>query len=260
MTRVVSGLVLIALVLAVVWYAPAWVFLAVVSAFLVGGCLEYADLVAKTGLRIPKVASATAALVVAVTIGLQVSPVPAMAAVLVAVTVVMLGLNAPAPHVPGSAAAALFPSLYLGLPLGLLAVVRDARGPAAVLFVIFLVIVSDTAQFYVGSTFGRRRLAPAVSPKKSVEGALGGLVAAAVTSAVFGQVAWPALGPAWLAGLGLVLAALGIAGDLFESLLKRSADVKDSSNLIPGHGGILDRIDSLLLVVPGFFVFLYFLS
>jgi len=259
-TRLFSGLVLIALVLAVVWFAPPWLFLAVVTAFLVGGCVEYADLVAKTGLHVPKVASATAAAVVAVAVGLQIPPVPALAAVLVAMCGVMLGLNAPAPHVPGSAAAALFPSLYLGLPLGLLAVVRESRGPEAVLFVIFLVIVSDTAQFYVGSTFGRRRLAPAVSPKKSVEGAVGGLVAAAVTSAAFGHVAWPSIGPVWLAGLGLLLAGLGIAGDLFESLLKRSADVKDSSNLIPGHGGILDRIDSLLLVVPGFYVFLYFLS
>jgi phosphatidate cytidylyltransferase len=73
-------------------------------------------------------------------------------------------------------------------------------------------------------------------------------------------VAWPSLGPGWLAALGVVLAALGIAGDLFESLLKRSADVKDSSSLIPGHGGILDRIDSLLLVVPGYYVFLHFLN
>lgn len=259
MTRVLSGLVLMALVLGVVWFAPAWLFLAVVTAFLVGGCLEYADLVARTGLRVPKVATAAAAAVVAVAVGVQLPPLPAFAAVLVAMCVVVLGFNAPAPHVPGSAAAALFPSLYLGVPLGLLAVVRESRGPEAVLFVIFLVIVSDTAQFYVGSTFGKRRLAPAVSPKKSVEGALGGLVAAAAMAAAFGHVAWPSLGPAWLAGLGLVMAGLGIAGDLFESLLKRSADVKDSSHLIPGHGGILDRIDSLLLVVPGYFVFLHFL-
>lgn len=260
MTRVLSGLVLIALVLAAVWFAPGWLFLTVVSVFLIGGCVEYADLVAKTGLRVPKAPVATAAVVVAVAVGLQMPPVPVFAAVLVALCVVMLGLNAPAPQVPGAAAAAAFPSLYLGVPLGLLAVVRDTRGPEAVLFVIFLVIASDTAQFYVGSTFGKRRLAPAVSPKKSVEGAIGGLVAASVVSIVFGHVAWPSLGPVWLAGLGLVMAGLGIAGDLFESLLKRSADVKDSSHLIPGHGGILDRIDSLLLVVPGFYVFLYFLS
>jgi phosphatidate cytidylyltransferase len=71
-----------------------------------------------------------------------------------------------------------------------------------------------------------------------------------------GHVWLPQFGVVWLAGIGAVLVALGIAGDLFESLLKRSANVKDSSGLIPGHGGVLDRIDSLLFVAPGFYLFL----
>jgi phosphatidate cytidylyltransferase len=75
-----------------------------------------------------------------------------------------------------------------------------------------------------------------------------------------GIYAWPELGRGWLVMLGLVLAAMGIAGDLFESLLKRSAEVKDTSALIPGHGGVLDRIDALLLVVPVYFIFLKLLN
>jgi phosphatidate cytidylyltransferase len=257
-TRLISGLLLIALVLAAVWLAPPWVFLTAVACVALGAFVEYAALAAQTGLDLPKVAGGAAAAVVAGAIGLHAPVVPVLAGVTIVCCVVVLGRHVPGPNVPGAAAATLFPVLYLGLPMGLLAATRVEFGREAVLFVLGLVIVSDTAQFYVGSTLGKRRLAPQVSPKKSVEGAVGGLVAAAAVSAAFGRVAWPTLGVGWLAAMGLVLGALGIAGDLFESLLKRSASVKDSSALIPGHGGILDRIDALLLVIPGFYLFLVF--
>lgn len=262
MTRTVSGIVLIGMVLAAVLYAPVWLFLPVVGAFLVLGFLEYANLVSATGLVVPRVAGATAALAVGAAVAWPGLPtmVPVLAAVVIAVCAVALGGNRPAPHVPGSAAATLFPAFYLGVPLGLVAAVRAEYGPQALLFVILAVAVSDTAQFVVGSWLGKHRLAPAVSPKKSVEGALGGLAASAAVTLAFGHVAWPHAGPGWLIGIGVILAGLGITGDLFESLLKRSAGVKDSSNLIPGHGGILDRIDALLLVVPGYYLFLRFLN
>lgn len=260
MTRLLSGLVLIAVVLAAVLAAPAWLFLALLVVFVALGFGEYAALAAATGLSVPRVEGAVAAVVLTTAVALDVPLVLALSAVALALGIVALGRHAPAPHVPGSAAAGLFGAVYVGVPLGLVAVIRDNHGPKAVLFVILTVIASDTAQFYVGSTFGRHRLAPAVSPKKSVEGALGGLAAAAIVSACFGDVAWPALGPGWLAAIGLLIAALGIAGDLFESLLKRSADVKDSSQLIPGHGGVLDRIDALLFAVPGCYLLLRFLN
>jgi phosphatidate cytidylyltransferase len=260
-TRIVSGIVLIGLVLAAVLFAPAWVFLAVVGIFLVLGFVEYADLASKTGLVVPRVAGATAALAVGAAVAWPGLPMlPVLAAVVVAVCALALGGHTPAAHVPGSAAATLFPAFYLGVPLGLVAAVRAEYGPQALLFVILAVAVSDTAQFVVGSWFGKHRLAPAVSPKKSVEGALGGLAASAAVTLACGHVAWPHASAGWLIGMGVVLAGLGITGDLFESLLKRSAGVKDSSNLIPGHGGILDRIDALLLVVPGYYLFLRFLN
>lgn len=261
MTRIVSGIVLIGLVLAAVLYAPVWLFLPVVGTFLVLGFVEYADLVSKTGLVVPRVAGATAALAVGAAIAWPGLPmVPVLAAVVIAVCAVTLGGSRPAPHVPGSAAATLFPAFYVGAPLGLVAAVRAEYGPHALLFVILAVAASDTAQFFVGSWLGKHRLAPAVSPKKSVEGAVGGLVVSAAVTLAFGHVAWPHAGPGWLIGIGVILAGLGITGDLFESLLKRSAGVKDSSNLIPGHGGVLDRIDALLLVVPGYYLFLRFLN
>ena len=156
----------------------------------------------------------------------------------------------------GSAAAALFPALYLGLPIGAMHAIREWRG-AQVLFLLMLtVFVSDTAQYYSGRRFGRRPLAPAISPKKTLEGGIGGLVAGTLVLTVVGEWWLPSMPAAFRALLGAALVALGIAGDLFESMLKRSAGVKDSSTLIPGHGGILDRIDALLFAAPLYYVVL----
>lgn len=261
MTRLLSGIVLIALVLAAVWLAPPFVFLLVVELALVGAVLEYQGLAAQTGLSTPRAAGVVAAGITAAAVGWPGIPlVHILATVLIALCLVTLATNLPARHVPASAAAGLFPVLYVGLPMGLVAATRTQFGRGALLFVILLVVVSDTAQFYVGSAIGRHRLAPAISPKKSVEGAIAGLAGGAVVAAAAGDVAWPSLSPVWRAALGVILAAIGISGDLFESLLKRSAEVKDSSGLIPGHGGVLDRIDALLLVVPAYYIFLVWLK
>ena len=118
------------------------------------------------------------------------------------------------------------------------------------------VVVSDSLQYYTGRLFGRRPLAPRVSPKKTIEGAIGGVVAAALFHRR-GRPADPARrsrAPAW-PGWGVAVALLGICGDLFESQLKRSAGMKDSSHLIPGHGGVLDRVDALLFAIPAFYLY-----
>jgi phosphatidate cytidylyltransferase len=133
---------------------------------------------------------------------------------------------------------------------------RSLRGREALFLLLLTVMVSDTAQYYTGRVFGRRPLAPAISPKKTIEGAAGGFVFGALLLAVAG-VWWMPDRPAILrALLGVAVVALGIAGDLFESMLKRSAGVKDSSGLIPGHGGVLDRIDALLFAAPIYYLFL----
>jgi phosphatidate cytidylyltransferase len=118
------------------------------------------------------------------------------------------------------------------------------------------VIASDTGQYYTGRLFGRRPLAPAVSPKKTIEGAVGGFVFGTLVMAVLGGWWLPVAPLPVRAALGAAVVALGIAGDLFESMLKRSAGVKDSSSLIPGHGGVLDRIDALLFAAPVYYIVL----
>ena len=119
---------------------------------------------------------------------------------------------------------------------------------------VLTVVASDSTQYYAGRLFGRTLLAPAISPKKTVEGAIGGFVGGAVAMAWLGGLWLPAMPLGTRLALALVLVTLGIVGDLLESVLKRAAQVKDSSQLIPGHGGVLDRIDALLLVIPVYYV------
>ena len=152
------------------------------------------------------------------------------------------------------ATAAAFATVYIGVPLGLLAALHAAAGWRATVFLIGAIVVSDSAQYYTGRALGRRPLAPAISPKKTIEGAIGGVLFGTLFVVLVGRFVFgfPSL---VLVPFGVIVVALGIAGDLFESRLKRAAGVKDSSNLIPGHGGVLDRIDALLFAAPAFYMY-----
>jgi phosphatidate cytidylyltransferase len=156
----------------------------------------------------------------------------------------------------GLASASIFPVLYLGLPIGAMVAIREARGREALLLLMLTVVVSDTAQYYSGRALGRRPLAGRISPKKTIEGAIGGVVCGGGFLAIVGAWWLPVLPVLLRAALGVTVVALGITGDLFESMLKRSAGVKDSSALIPGHGGVLDRIDALLFAAPVYYIVL----
>jgi phosphatidate cytidylyltransferase len=149
-----------------------------------------------------------------------------------------------------------FAPWYLGMPLGLLTAIQAQNGRAVTLLLIATVVTSDSAQYYSGRAFGRRPLAPAISPKKTVEGAIGGVIAGTAVMILAGSRVLPGTAPVPLAAAGVAVVVLGICGDLFESRLKRAAGLKDSSTLIPGHGGILDRIDALLFATPAFYLFL----
>tara|TARA_B100001971_G_C17828787_1_gene352708 strand:- start:4 stop:573 length:570 start_codon:yes stop_codon:yes gene_type:complete len=153
--------------------------------------------------------------------------------------------------------AIMFAPLYLGLPMGsFVAIQTMVGGSEAVLLLLATLVASDTTQYYGGRMFGQRLLAPIISPKKTVEGALLGVAVGTLVFTIIGT--WWLPNAVWwlrvLFGLGLVGA--GIVGDLFESSLKRAARVKDVSALIPGHGGVLDRLDSFLFAMPLYYLIL----
>lgn len=149
--------------------------------------------------------------------------------------------------------------VYIAVPLSLLNIMYVAYGKYLVLAMFILIWLSDTGAFCVGSLIGKHKLFERISPKKSWEGFFGGLVFCLIAPTVFiygfgsdfmGMNIWSML------GLGAVVCVSATWGDLIESLIKRSLQVKDSGHLLPGHGGILDRIDSLLLVIPAVLFYL----
>jgi phosphatidate cytidylyltransferase len=147
----------------------------------------------------------------------------------------------------------LFPVLLLGLTLGYLISLRGMPGEDGedLLMLLFLcVITGDTAAYYVGSSIGKRRLAPRLSPNKTWEGAIAGLVGAVAAGLIACFWFYRRLPPGHAVALGLVIGAAAIVGDLSESMIKRATGVKDASRLLPGHGGMLDRLDSLLFAAP----------
>ena len=139
--------------------------------------------------------------------------------------------------------------------------VGAAAGAALVAFPLVLTWATDTGGFFFGKAFGKRKLMEAISPNKTVAGAVGGLAMGIFVSAIFAayvlpRVAHLAMSPLGALLFGAVVSTMGQVGDLVESMLKRQAGVKDSSNLIPGHGGALDRVDSLLFTLPIAYVLL----
>jgi phosphatidate cytidylyltransferase len=151
-----------------------------------------------------------------------------------------------------------FGYLYLGLGTAYLVLLMALpQGRAWLLLLTTITAASDTAAFYSGSKFGRHKLCPAISPGKTWEGFIGGLTGSLGAALVVRHFFLPEQGLVWTCLVVLVLGCLGAAGDLSESVIKRAFGVKDSGHLLPGHGGLLDRIDSLLLTAPVLYYLLY---
>jgi len=258
--RVISGIVLVALVGGVIGFAPWWGTLALACLVAAIGAAEVGALSRAVGAPLPTLVVSVASVVICAAVPVSMASGDVMVIVVAALvlggSLVTLAGGPPSPALITRAGITVMAPLYVGLPLGALVWIQVVFGPRAVLFVIALIAISDTAQYVAGRAFGRHKLAPVVSPGKTVEGGIGGLVAAVATGVLLGPVWGQAGSSIQGAGLGLALGAAGIMGDLFESTLKRSAGVKDSGALIPGHGGVLDRIDGYLFAVPVYLLFL----
>lgn len=257
MTRVLSGVVLGVVALGLIWFLSSIALLAVAMAVAALAFIEYEKIVDAIGAKVPYWTALLSTLLACAMVPFQwvdISSILALALLLIALNV-LLSDRLGTPILADTAAAALAP-VYIGLPLGALVGVHAIAGREAVLLLIATVAVSDTAQYYSGRTFGRTPLAPLRSPKKTREGAVGGFIVAPVFLTVAGGYWLPGAPAVWLAVLGVGIVIAGIIGDLFESMLKRAADMKDSGTLIPGHGGVLDRIDALLFAAPVYYIVL----
>jgi phosphatidate cytidylyltransferase len=137
--------------------------------------------------------------------------------------------------------------------------IRDEHGPAYLYFLLAVIFLGDTGAFFIGKWIGRHPMTPIASPHKTWEGAAGGLLFAGLGAWAAQSVFLPAIDPGNAVIAGLAVSVVAQISDPLESLFKRAAGVKDSSKALPGHGGFLDRLDSLLFAVPFFYFFVRYL-
>ena len=151
-----------------------------------------------------------------------------------------------------SSAIAVLATTYVGMLGGSLIRLRNdfPEGSKLVFFLLLVVWLGDTGAYYVGRTFGKRKLSPRISPKKTVEGLAGGIATSVITAIVIHFTFFKTFPLLHAVIAGMILSFAGVVGDLAESMWKRSAEVKDSGTLLPGHGGFLDRFDSILFTAP----------
>ena len=252
--RLGTAAIALPLLWAVVFVAPAWATVLLVAVAVVLGMTEFESMLAARGVRPLRVAGFVAmalAFLGPLPYSAGLDLVPAAVVVMLAAS---LGRASDMPSSVPAAAATLLGALYLGSLGGTLAALRvlapDDQGAWRVLLLLIVVMINDTGAYFTGSALGRRKLAPAVSPGKTIEGTIGGIVAAVAAAILVREMGLPDVPVAHAAALGAGVAIAADVGDLAESLMKRWAGVKDSGRLFPGHGGMLDRLDSLLFGAP----------
>ncbi len=251
----VAGVLAPLLLAAIIWLPP-WVFLSVLGAAVTAAGWELLTMARGTGaavLRAPAVLALAATLAAAWLAG----PVGLLVA-LVTAAVLLPTLQLGHPERPSGgltgAAAALFAVVYLGATGACLGWLRTwAPGGAGVrLILLYLLVIwiGDSGAYYVGKSIGRHRMSPRISPKKTWEGLAGGVAATFLAAAVLKAWFLPELPWIHTMAVAAILAVAAPVGDLVESQIKRDTGVKDSSGLLPGHGGLLDRTDSLVYAAP----------
>jgi len=253
MTRVLSALALLPVVVGVIWFLPPVWTLIFVEVILLRAVVEYSEIGVRTGVIFSRATTATAAMATCAAFSLA----PAQFPLVLMIATVGIGLVELTQHgqqsMLASMSVAAMSLLYLAIPLGSLAALRAQAGPEVLLLLLATVIASDTSQYYGGRAIGKRLLAPSISPKKTIAGAVFGFVAGTVVMGIVGHWWLPGLNLGSRLVLGATVAGLGITGDLFESSLKRGAQLKDASSIIPGHGGVLDRLDGFLFAAPVYY-------
>jgi phosphatidate cytidylyltransferase len=256
--RVLSALVMLPIFILIVVKAPAWLFNLVVVLFSARALWELTRMLEGAGRPVQRTLGVLAGVAVTASFGASRMFDPFLLPALV--LTIAVGLIFAVPIFRGTpavepAANTMLAVMYVGwlLGYGILLHHTSPRGSELILFVVGVTWVGETAAYAVGSTLGRHPLAPLVSPKKTVEGAVAQVVASLATAGALGAWLLPACSLAALLGAGVLLGVVGQIGDLAESVIKRTVGLKDTGALIPGHGGVLDRIDSLLFNLPAFY-------
>jgi phosphatidate cytidylyltransferase len=267
-SRILTAVPLALLVAALFWWGPRWLFLLILLFVVEVSLYEYSHISRVAGFQgVSWIGYLSGgALCLAQTAGATESHEVVLAVLLVALflaTVLPLLRRAALKEYLGSAASTVFGILYLGFTLSWLFPLRFSAtydGRALTLFLLAVNWAGDAFALFVGRTVGRTPLVPHISPRKTVEGALGGLLGSLLVGWLCSIWFWQTAGLKTVILLASLIAVTGQLGDLVESALKRSADLKDSGGLLPGHGGLLDRVDSLIFGVPALWLAMALIS
>lgn len=261
-TRVLTGLAIVVPAFYLLGWSPKWLFMAVMIAVAERGLYEYAVISGNTGIRVPAPVcyAAGAALCVLQWVALRNSEAIELAALVILLLVipaVAVWTTADLTFYLGSVASTLLGIFYAAFCLSFLFPLRFsdvgadmANGREIVYFLFVVICAGDIFAYFTGRWRGRHFLFPKVSPKKTLEGAAGGLAASVFFGWIFARWFWRPGHTAVILALAVATAIAGQIGDLVESALKRGAGMKDSGAVLPGHGGVLDRVDSLLFGAP----------
>jgi phosphatidate cytidylyltransferase len=263
MKRILTAAVALPILLYSIWSQSVYFFVALTGIAVLLALSEFYGLASRAGCKPQIVFGYAAALMVIAAFVFQepMLTVAVIAALALAVLAAEVFRPANMQESMASVSATVFGVIYVALLAGCLVGVRvmpdittETVVPhlASKLLTMFfaIVIMTDTGAYYVGRSIGRHKLAPRVSPGKTIEGAVGGFVMAVVTGFVCKLTFFTEIPTAHAVAIGAAIGVIGQIGDLAESLLKRGANVKDSGTLLPGHGGMLDRVDSILFSAP----------
>ena len=261
--RLLTAAVTVPFIFYLLYWAPRWAFPCVAATTCALGAYELFAMVAPEH-RLLRVFGIGASLAMfALTLLPQAKPFMAPGVVALTGAGMLIALRAPQPIEQAAARMgwAVAGPLYMGALFGALAdLYWHANGGSWVLLALICGFLSDTAGYFVGRRFGRHKLNELVSPKKTIEGSIGGLAGGVLGALIAHFTILPELGLLPAIALSLVATALGQAGDLCESLIKRSVGVKDSGTILPGHGGILDRSDAMLFSAAAVWLYVTFLA
>jgi phosphatidate cytidylyltransferase len=262
MKRVLTALILIPLALALVFIGPRWLFMLAAAGVAALAAWEFLAMAELSGAKPPRVAVLLAIFLLFLGNFEWPEQSTAILGILSLALLVYCTFSSPTELMMPDIATSIFCLLYTGFTLAALpALHEEANGPSLVTFLLCVVWAGDIAALYIGRKWGRHKLIPRLSPNKTWEGTVGSLAGSLlVAGALLGlaslleswgsaKLTYPEDAWFWL-GLAVVINVAAQVGDLAESALKRSAGVKDSGSLLPGHGGVLDRIDALLLAAP----------
>jgi phosphatidate cytidylyltransferase len=246
--RLLTAVVVVPVLLYLMFWAPKWGFPGLVMIAIGVGALELGAMTTPSRVQRAFILVATlgvgALLVYAPDSALA---IPAVVGLTVGALLIALAAPDPMDTAGARMAWSIAGPLYVGGMLSTLALLHAREsGGAWVMLAMCLAWLADTGGYFAGRAFGKHKLYEKISPKKTVEGAIGGLAGATAGAVFASEVMLDGFPLGHAIGLGLAGGAIGMAGDLFESLLKRSAGVKDSGWIVPGHGGLLDRVDALM--------------